>query len=100
MPQLIEVAKVSDIPAGAAFCVMAAGERVAIFNSNGNYFAISDACPHAGGPLSEGFVDENNVVTCPWHGWCFGLSREERANDGVERYPVVIDGEVVKLEIP
>ena len=31
------------------------------------YGALRDQCPHAGGPLSQGCI-ENGFVVCPWHG--------------------------------
>ena len=33
--------------------VEASGQRIAIFNLGGKYWAIEDTCPHRGGPLSE-----------------------------------------------
>ena len=31
------------------------------------YGALEDRCPHAGGPLSQGSI-ENGLLVCPWHG--------------------------------
>lgn len=39
-------------------------------NSKGEGFALRDACPHRGMPLSEGSFD-GNAVECPYHGWVF-----------------------------
>lgn len=36
-------------------------------DESGELHALQHWCTHAGGPLSEGEV-ENGVVTCPWHG--------------------------------
>lgn len=49
-------------------------ERVALFNVKGKFFAVADACVHAGGPLGAGPL-EGSVVTCPWHGWQFDVKR-------------------------
>jgi nitrite reductase (NADH) small subunit/3-phenylpropionate/trans-cinnamate dioxygenase ferredoxin subunit len=66
----VTVAKVGAIPEGQGMTV-ALGERlVAIFNSDGQYFAIDDICPHMGASLGAGEVDQG-VVTCPWHAWRF-----------------------------
>ena len=32
------------------------------------YCAIDNRCPHQGGPLGDGFL-QNGYVVCPWHGW-------------------------------
>jgi nitrite reductase/ring-hydroxylating ferredoxin subunit len=50
------------------------GARVMLYRRGAEIYAISDVCPHAGGPLSEGEVDEELCVTCPWHGSRFRLS--------------------------
>lgn len=99
MSDLIAVAKVSDVPAGDSHCVEYDGERVAVFNVDGRFFAISDLCPHAGGPLSEGFI-ENGRITCPWHGWSFDLNPEnvEPPNDMICKYRVHVEGDDIKLE--
>jgi len=39
-------------------------------NTKGEGFALRDACPHRGMPLSEGSFD-GNAVECSYHGWVF-----------------------------
>ena len=48
------------------------GHSVLVYREAGRVYAMEDACAHAGGPLSEGVV-EDGVVTCPWHGSRFRL---------------------------
>jgi nitrite reductase/ring-hydroxylating ferredoxin subunit len=45
---------------------------VAIFNVDGEYYALENSCPHQGSPIVDGHV-EKYTVTCPWHAWCFDL---------------------------
>jgi nitrite reductase (NADH) small subunit/3-phenylpropionate/trans-cinnamate dioxygenase ferredoxin subunit len=40
---------------------------------------MDNICPHAGGPLAEGEV-ENGCVICPWHYWSFRVENGELAN--------------------
>lgn len=47
-------------------------EAVAIANVDGTIHALSNVCPHAGGPLGDGTLD-GGVVACPWHGWAFDV---------------------------
>jgi len=50
------------------------GAPVLLYRRGSQIYAISDVCPHAGGPLHEGEVDDDLCVTCPWHGSRFRLS--------------------------
>jgi nitrite reductase/ring-hydroxylating ferredoxin subunit len=100
MAETIQVCKTSDIPPGRAKTVTAGNTCIAVFNCEGEFYAISDMCPHAGGPLSQGWVD-GTMVTCPWHGWSFDLSPEKAAaNDGADRYTVKVEGDDISVEIP
>jgi nitrite reductase/ring-hydroxylating ferredoxin subunit len=40
---------------------------------DGRVFAVPDRCPHAGVPLSQGFLDDNQRLVCPVHGWEFEM---------------------------
>lgn len=72
MPNFTRVASVSDLKPGENKVVNANGTEVALFNVDGEFFAISNTCLHRGGPLGEGMLD-GDVVTCPWHGWRFNV---------------------------
>jgi NAD(P)H-dependent nitrite reductase small subunit len=50
-------------------------QEIALFNLNGEIFAISNICPHEMSPLlAAGFVDcEARTVACPLHGWTFEI---------------------------
>jgi len=82
--------------------VEAAGQRIAIFNVGGRYWAIEDKCPHRGGPLSEGMLAEDEVV-CPWHGSRFnvrtGAVVTPPAQRNVKSFPVRVIGTDVEVEI-
>ncbi len=56
------------------------------------YYAIDNACPHRGGPLSEGDLD-GRVVSCPWHGWAWDVTSGANMNNPAVRigcYPVIL----------
>lgn len=103
MGKLVKVAETKDIPAGEAGSFEVEGQTIAIFNVDGKYYAIDDACPHSGGPLSEGEVDASKNVTCPWHEAQFSLESGDvlspPAFEGVNSYPVVVEGDDIKVEI-
>jgi nitrite reductase/ring-hydroxylating ferredoxin subunit len=102
MPKLIKLAVTQDLPPGQAAAFDCEGQRIAVFNVGGAYYAIEDTCPHAGGPLSEGQV-EGHKVTCPWHGADFDLKNGAvlgpPAFEGVKAFKVVVEGDDIKVEI-
>ncbi|MBI3651607.1 MAG: Rieske 2Fe-2S domain-containing protein [Acidobacteria bacterium] len=99
----VKVAKLADLPAGESMTVEVGGTCVALFNINGQFYALNNVCPHRGGPLSEGFVDPRNLtVQCPWHGWIFrcdtGVS-PVNAMAKVQKFEVKVEGDELHLEV-
>lgn len=72
MSEMVRVAGTGDLKPGENKIVDVNGEKVALFNVNGEYFAIGNICPHRGGSLGEGILEED-VVACPLHGWKFNV---------------------------
>jgi nitrite reductase/ring-hydroxylating ferredoxin subunit len=77
-------------------------EENALFDVQGEVFALSDTCTHRGGPLSEGEL-EGTMVTCPWHGAEFDVRTGgvlgPPAATGVQSYPVKVTGNDIAIEI-
>jgi 3-phenylpropionate/trans-cinnamate dioxygenase ferredoxin subunit len=59
-----KVAKVSEIAEEEMKVVF--HDLVVIANAEGNFYAFGNVCPHAAGPIGEGFL-EGCIVECPWH---------------------------------
>ncbi|HEU5180058.1 MAG TPA: Rieske 2Fe-2S domain-containing protein [Candidatus Polarisedimenticolia bacterium] len=72
MAERFRVASRADVPPGTGKVVVAGGRVLALFNVEGEFFAVDNSCPHRGGPLGEGHL-QGKIVTCPWHGWQFDL---------------------------
>lgn len=84
----VEVCRVEDFGDGERKVVYLNAQQIAVFNVAGKFYAISNRCSHARGPLSEGAVEaENCTVTCPWHYGRFDL-KTGQAVDGVASAPV------------
>ena len=101
MPNFVRVASTGDLKPGENMVVNANGAEVALFNVDGQFFAISNTCLHRGGPLGEGFL-ENDVVTCPWHGWKFNVKTGENAmmpTAKVATYEVRIEGDNILVAV-
>ncbi len=43
------------------------GKLLAVSRCGGRYGALDNVCPHKGGPLGQGQIEEGKLV-CPWHG--------------------------------
>jgi nitrite reductase/ring-hydroxylating ferredoxin subunit len=52
------------------------GGEVAVFDVDGEYYAIDNFCPHKGAPLSEGVLC-GYVIECALHGWQFDVRTGE-----------------------
>ena len=102
MPTFVKVARIGDVAPGQAKRIDIAGRSLAIFNLNGRYHAIDDACNHRGGSLSEGQV-EGDVVVCPWHGAKFSITAGELVGPPgrgpVRSYPTRVNGQDVEIEL-
>jgi nitrite reductase/ring-hydroxylating ferredoxin subunit len=64
----VRVSRVDEFRAGSSRLVRAGGHEIAVFNVNGEYLAIDNACPHHGAALVDGRVVGSSVL-CPWHSW-------------------------------
>ncbi len=97
-----KVAQKSEIGDQSAKCVEVEGKRIAVFNLNGEFYAIDDRCTHRGGPLSEGSIEGEEVI-CPLHGAHFSIKSGEAtappAPQGVTRYAVRLTGEDIEVEL-
>jgi 3-phenylpropionate/trans-cinnamate dioxygenase ferredoxin subunit len=102
MAKFVKVAKTGDIAPGQAKMVEVDGKNMALFNLEGNFYAIDDTCTHVGGPLSEGEI-EGEQVTCPWHGSIFNIKTGEvlspPARTGVASYNVRVEGSDIEIEV-
>ncbi len=77
MSNWIEVGHLNDIPKLGSRVVKSARGDIAVFRSaDDEVFAIVDACPHSGGPLSQGIM-HGKAVACPLHNWNIDLTTGE-----------------------
>jgi nitrite reductase (NADH) small subunit len=99
MSKFVPVALVSEIPVGTARPYIVGDREVAVFNVDGTFYAIENGCPHQGGPLAEGWI-EGNVVTCPWHAWCFDVTDGKMTLGGftsVDAFDVQVEGSTINV---
>jgi 3-phenylpropionate/trans-cinnamate dioxygenase ferredoxin component len=102
MSRRVFATQAADVPAGEGCVVDAEGKALALFNVEGTFYALDNACAHRGGPLGEGELD-GTVVVCPWHAWRWDVKTGANVNNPTVRmtcFPVAVDGGRVFVELP
>ena len=96
----VKVANVNDVKHGHGKTIAVNGAEIALFNVDGNFYAIDNTCPHRGGPLGEGMLDDG-IVTCPWHGWKFNVATGKNVSMPVDvkRFEVKVEGEDIFIDL-
>lgn len=93
--------KKEDLPENRIITVNAGSKQIALSHFEGKICALDNHCPHQGGPLGEGSI-ENGILRCPWHGWdyhpCTG--KAPGFDDGVATYRVEERGNGIFVGIP
>jgi nitrite reductase/ring-hydroxylating ferredoxin subunit len=87
----VVVAPVRDFPPGERRIIEVGRRSIGVFRVGDRFYAISNRCPHQGGPLCLGRVapwavsdgpgdlrmedeEESALLACPWHGWEYDLA--------------------------
>ena len=81
--QLLEVAKVDEIPLGKMKHVEVNGKEIVISNVGGKFYAMDDRCGHMNARLSMGNVSSDSIVTCPFHGARFNVTTGKKVKEPV-----------------
>ncbi len=96
----LRAARKDEIPVGSIREFQVNGTTVAVANVDGKFCAIHNTCLHRGGPLGQGVL-EDNVVTCPWHGWQYDVTTGKvtmNPSVGVQSYSVEVRGEDIFID--
>lgn len=82
------VAASNDIKPGEHKVAVIGKQSIGVFHIDGEYYAISNYCPHQGAELCKGAVGGTNlhsrvyeyeygrdreIIRCPWHRWEFDI---------------------------
>ncbi|HEY4611328.1 MAG TPA: thiamine pyrophosphate-binding protein, partial [Ilumatobacteraceae bacterium] len=97
-----KVAEVGGLEDGRVRAVTVDRRTLALCRVGQQYGALDNRCPHQGGPLGEGSI-ENGWLRCPWHGYDYDpLSGHapQGSADTVPAYPVEIRDDGVYVELP
>jgi nitrite reductase (NADH) small subunit len=85
MSELHVVGPVQELRPGDRRIVTIGRRSIGVFNIGGEFYALSNMCPHAGGPLCLGditgttrarerhydvdWIRDGEIIRCPWHAW-------------------------------
>ena len=98
----VDIGALDSIPVEAARLVKTDTGCIAVFRTGQTEaYAISNTCPHKGGPLAQGIV-AGKFVTCPLHNWVISLEtgKAQGADVGaVATYPLKIETGRLMLDI-
>lgn len=101
MADWITVASVNEITPGTSRVVDVDGTLIAVFNIDGEYYAIEDVCTHDGGLLTGGTV-ERDVIICPRHGARFciktGAALSAPAYEATTTFPVRVQNAQIQVQ--
>jgi 3-phenylpropionate/trans-cinnamate dioxygenase ferredoxin subunit len=101
MAEWVTVARVEELPPGQWRVVDVEGTHIAVFNLQGEYFAIEDVCTHDGGILTGGTVEGSQII-CPRHGARFSIKTGEAltapAYEPTATFPVRVEKGQVQVK--
>ncbi len=98
MADFVRICAQSELPSAnqvREFTV--AGRTLCVANVGGAICVLDGVCPHEGGPLGEGTIEDGRVV-CPWHGYAFDVHSGE-AQDAPELKAEVFESNVEAGEL-
>ncbi|WP_276256693.1 Rieske (2Fe-2S) protein [Halomontanus rarus] len=86
------VCAASELPPGDRRIVEINGRSIGVFNVDGEFYALTNVCPHQRAPLCAGeltgtteadgvddvkWTRNGRILRCPWHGWEFDVTSGE-----------------------
>ncbi len=96
-----EVANLDELRDNKRKLVTLDKNQIVLFYLNGKVYAMNSICPHSSGDLSQGELDDQEVI-CPGHQYMFNIKTGVCLNHpgySLRTYKVKIDGEKVLVGI-
>ncbi|WP_369857881.1 Rieske 2Fe-2S domain-containing protein [Candidatus Thalassolituus haligoni] len=90
----------SEVPDSGSFKTSFVGRHPVILTRDrkGNLHVLQNRCRHRGATVCEGRKGKTKALTCPYHGWGYGLDGSLRALPKPEEYDGVFDKKDMSLE--
>lgn len=101
MAEWVGVAREGDLKPGEMRTVDVDGAQIAVFNLQGQYYALEDVCTHDGGVLTGGEIEGDQII-CPRHGARFciktGAALTAPAYEPTATFPVRVENGEVQVK--
>ncbi len=115
MAEYVPVLSKEELKSGQMKMVSVDGREILLARVGDEFYAAGNRCPHMGGNLSEGKL-ENTIVTCPkhhsqfdltdghvvmwtdWTGLKLNLAKVVRSPSPLKTYRVKVEGDKVLIE--
>ena len=91
-----------DLEEGRVTTVAIGTRTFAVSRYQSHYGCLDNACPHQGGPLGEGSI-ENGWLRCPWHGYDYSPidgRPPEGFDDAPACFPIEVRDDGVYVALP
>ncbi len=91
-----------ELPEGRVKTATVNHKGICLTHFEGKISALDNKCPHQGGPLGEGSI-ENGLLRCPWHGWDFHPCTGKPPggyDDGVPTFDVKEENDGIYVGVP
>jgi len=101
MAEWVAVCQFDELTSDRGRSYEVVGLTLALVRAGEEIVALSDRCPHAGGSLGQGWVEEGEIV-CPLHRWRFRLSDgrcSTMPGENVHRFQAEIRGGIVWVRV-
>ncbi len=100
MTEWVDVCAESALAPGESIVVDVDGVDVAVFNLDGEFYAIEDICSHDGGEIASGTIEGNEIV-CPRHGARFciktGNVKSPPAYENISCYDIRLNDSRIQI---
>jgi nitrite reductase (NADH) small subunit len=98
----VKVGALSALAPGEVMEAEVGGNQYAICNVEGELHAFDGICPHAGGPLGQGNIEDGRLI-CPWHAWEYDCRTGQNDYDQslkLASFPVKVEGGDILIDVP
>ena len=97
------IASIDEVPAGSRKLTDLEGRSLAVIHNDAGLWCIDSKCPHTGGPLGEGAIQDDEII-CPLHKWHFrlddGTCQRRGGCDPAGVYQLKLEGTELMVELP